>query len=181
MGLFISIYSLVESLSMLGISVFYMITLSDLECDYINSKTCCGRLNKVVIPEILLSASVALLHLIDMQVILFLYFMLMPAWTIYKYATVPSGNLGVFDPIEIHNRQQLSLFIKETMVKIGYHLVAFFLSLYWLFVLINSSFMYIFILMKITACSALVSSIFTFRFFGNYEYTTLTKKFHLSC
>lgn len=39
---------------------------------------------------------------------------------------VPSGNMGVFDPTEIHNRGQLKSHMKEAMIKLGFHLLCFF-------------------------------------------------------
>lgn len=43
---------------------------------------------------------------------------------------VPSGNMGVFDPTEIHNRGQLKSHMKEAMIKLGFHLLCFFMYLY---------------------------------------------------
>lgn len=43
---------------------------------------------------------------------------------------VPMGNMGVFDPTEIHNRGQLKAHMKEAMIKLGYHLLCFFIYLY---------------------------------------------------
>lgn len=43
---------------------------------------------------------------------------------------VPMGNMGVFDPTEIHNRGQLKSHMKESMIKLGYHLLCFFIYLY---------------------------------------------------
>lgn len=43
---------------------------------------------------------------------------------------VPCGNMGVFDPTEIHNRGQLKSHMKEAMIKLGFHLLCFFMYLY---------------------------------------------------
>lgn len=40
------------------------------------------------------------------------------------------GNMGVFDPTEIHNRGQLKSHMKEAMIKLGFHLLCFFIYLY---------------------------------------------------
>lgn len=48
----------------------------------------------------------------------------------YRYLKVPMGNMGVFDPTEIHNRGQLKSHMKEAMIKLGYHLLCFFIYLY---------------------------------------------------
>ena len=47
-----------------------------------------------------------------------------------RYLSVPKGNIGVYDPAEIHNRQQLKNYMKEAMVKLACHLVFFFIYLY---------------------------------------------------
>lgn len=47
-----------------------------------------------------------------------------------RYLKVPMGNMGVFDPTEIHNRGQLKSHMKEAMIKLGYHLLCFFIYLY---------------------------------------------------
>lgn len=44
---------------------------------------------------------------------------------------IPSGNLGLYDPMEIHNRGQLKSHMKDVLVKMGFYLVAFFVYLYW--------------------------------------------------
>lgn len=48
----------------------------------------------------------------------------------FRYIMVPSGNMGVFDPTEIHNRGQLKSHMKEAMIKLGFHLLCFFMYLY---------------------------------------------------
>ncbi|XP_012891627.1 PREDICTED: protein cornichon homolog 4 [Dipodomys ordii] len=47
-----------------------------------------------------------------------------------RFIMVPSGNMGVFDPTEIHNRGQLKSHMKEAMIKLGFHLLCFFMYLY---------------------------------------------------
>ena len=47
-----------------------------------------------------------------------------------RYLSKPSGNIGFFDPAEIHNRHQLSSYMTQCMVKLGFHLLFFFLYLY---------------------------------------------------
>ena len=48
----------------------------------------------------------------------------------HRYINKPAGNLGLYDPAEIHNRHELKAFVKEAMIKLGFHLVFFFLYLY---------------------------------------------------
>nr|XP_009935675.1 PREDICTED: protein cornichon homolog 4 [Opisthocomus hoazin] len=110
--------------------VFQIITLSDLECDYINARSCCSKLNKWVVPEVIGHAVVTVLMLISLHWFIFLLNLPVATWNIYRYIMVPSGNMGVFDPTEIHNRGQLKSHMKEAMIKLGFHLLCFFMYLY---------------------------------------------------
>lgn len=47
-----------------------------------------------------------------------------------RYLNKPAGNMGIYDPAEIHNRSELKGFLKEAMVKLGFHLISFFIYLY---------------------------------------------------
>uniref|UniRef100_F7CNM0 Cornichon family AMPA receptor auxiliary protein 4 n=1 Tax=Equus caballus TaxID=9796 RepID=F7CNM0_HORSE len=107
-----------------------IITLSDLECDYINARSCCSKLNKWVIPELIGHAIVTVLMLISLHWFIFLLNLPVATWNIYRFIMVPSGNMGVFDPTEIHNRGQLKSHMKEAMIKLGFHLLCFFMYLY---------------------------------------------------
>ncbi|XP_011784902.1 PREDICTED: protein cornichon homolog 4 [Colobus angolensis palliatus] len=98
------VFSLLDCCALIFLSVYFIITLSDLECDYINARSCCSKLNKVR-------------HF-------FAHFLFI------RYIMVPSGNMGVFDPTEIHNRGQLKSHMKEAMIKLGFHLLCFFMYLY---------------------------------------------------
>ena len=48
-----------------------------------------------------------------------------------RYMTLPPGSMGMYDPTEIRNRGMLLRFQKEAFIKVGYHLVVFFVLLYW--------------------------------------------------
>uniref|UniRef100_A0A3Q2NUA8 Cornichon family member 4 n=1 Tax=Fundulus heteroclitus TaxID=8078 RepID=A0A3Q2NUA8_FUNHE len=111
-------------------SNFKIITLSDLECDYINARACCSKLNKWVIPEMVGQCLSMMLMLVSMHWFIFVLNMPVAAWNIYRYVKIPMGNMGVFDPTEIHNRGLLKSYMKEAMIKLGYHLLCFFIYLY---------------------------------------------------
>ncbi|KAL7393420.1 hypothetical protein ABVT39_010649 [Epinephelus coioides] len=100
------------------------------ECDYINARACCSKLNKWVIPEMVGQCLSTMLMLVSMHWFIFLLNLPVAAWNIYRYVKVPMGNMGVFDPTEIHNRGQLKSHMKEAMIKLGYHLLCFFIYLY---------------------------------------------------
>jgi len=48
----------------------------------------------------------------------------------FRFLSKPSGNIGLYDPAEIHNRHQLSRYMTQSMVKLGFHLLFFFFYLY---------------------------------------------------
>lgn len=55
-------------------------------------------------------------------------------WLVYEVKTVPRGNLGVYDPTEIHNRDTLAKHLRDVLIYLGYYLLFFFVYLYCLIV-----------------------------------------------
>lgn len=104
-----------------------------------------------VLPELVATASIPVLLLLTWHWIVFLITCPFAAYLIYRYnmhgiqmrliysvtscgcryMTLPPGSMGMYDPTEIRNRGMLLRFQKEAFVKIGYHLVVFFILLYW--------------------------------------------------
>ncbi|XP_077138300.1 protein cornichon homolog 4 [Ranitomeya variabilis] len=124
------IFALIDCCALIFLAVYFIITLSDLECDYINARSCCSKLNKWVVPELVGHTLVSVLMLVSLHWFIFLLNLPVAVWNIYRFIMVPSGNLGVFDPTEIHNRGQLKSHMKEAMIKLGFHLLCFFIYLY---------------------------------------------------
>ncbi|XP_072503827.1 protein cornichon homolog 4 isoform X1 [Notamacropus eugenii] len=85
---------------------------------------------KWVVPELIGHTIVTVLMLISLHWFIFLLNLPVATWNIYRFIMVPSGNMGVFDPTEIHNRGQLKSHMKEAMIKLGFHLLCFFMYLY---------------------------------------------------
>ncbi|GAB5583309.1 protein cornichon homolog 4 isoform X1 [Prionailurus iriomotensis] len=102
-----------------------------------------------VIPELTGHTVVTVLMLVSLHWFIFLLNLPVATWNIYRtklmkevifgkiswerrvaFIMVPSGNMGVFDPTEIHNRGQLKSHMKEAMIKLGFHLLCFFMYLY---------------------------------------------------
>ncbi|XP_049998801.1 protein cornichon homolog 4 isoform X2 [Alexandromys fortis] len=88
------------------------------------------RLIRWVIPEVVGHALVTVLMLVSLHWFIFLLNLPVATWNIYRFIMVPSGNMGVFDPTEIHNRGQLKSHMKEAMIKLGFYLLCFFMYLY---------------------------------------------------
>jgi protein cornichon len=82
--------------------IFQVLILSDLECDYINAQQCCSKLNFWSIPKVSAHVLVTLLLLITGHWILFLVNVPFVGYLLWEYRTIPRGNIGIFDPAEIH-------------------------------------------------------------------------------
>merc|ERR1712013_173949 len=124
------VISLCDSALLLFLAVYYIVNLSDLECSHINASVCCARLTKVVIPEVVL-CSVVSICLVCWGYFAYLPFTVpMVVWLIYRVLTKPRSSISFYDPAEIMNRQQLKVYINESIVKLLYHLFAFFIFLY---------------------------------------------------
>ncbi|UYV82992.1 hypothetical protein LAZ67_22001648 [Cordylochernes scorpioides] len=109
-----------------------VITLSDLECDYLNAKQCCKKLNWCVLPEIVAHSLLTLLILLCSKWVLLLFLLPMTLYQIYCYRQVPKGNIGTYDPTEIHNRRTLKRHMRESMIRLAFYLIFFFIFLYWI-------------------------------------------------
>lgn len=122
--------TLLDTGVILFILIYYLITLSDLECDYLNAQECCDKLNYWLLPKYLAHGFVSTLLLLHGQVLLFALNLPLTVWFAFEYFTVPQGNLGKYDPAEIHNGGQLKKHLRDVMINIGYHLIFFFIYLY---------------------------------------------------
>lgn len=129
-GAWLFVFQLVDTAVQLFLCVYNIITLSDVECDYLNATTCCQRLNKVVLPEMLIHGFCTLLLLFYGHFLLLLLNVPLLAWHAHRYFNMPSGNVGVYDPTEIHNRSNLRSFQRDCYIKLGFHLLCFFVYLY---------------------------------------------------
>lgn len=124
------IFALVDSAILLFMAVFYIINLSDLECDHINASVCCNRLNTIVIPEAILSAIMSIMFIYCASFGYLTFTLPMVIWLIYRIINKPRTSMSYYDPTEILNRNQLKANINEAIVKLIYHLVGFFIFLY---------------------------------------------------
>ncbi|XP_015521245.1 protein cornichon homolog 4 [Neodiprion pinetum] len=123
-------FALFDTGAVLFLLVYFVITLSDLECDYLNAQQCCSKLNTWVLPKIVGHVFLVVLLLFHGQWILMVVNLPMALWLVYEFLTVPTGNMGIYDPTEIHNHGQLKKHLRDCMVYLGYYLVFFFIYLY---------------------------------------------------
>lgn len=122
--------SLVACLIILFLLIYFVITLSDLECDYLNAQECCDKLNYWTIPKYMVHTFTTFFLLYHSQLWLFLCNLPMCVWLTYLQCTIPSGNLGAYDPAEIHNSRQLKKHMKNVVINLVYYFILFFMYLY---------------------------------------------------
>lgn len=108
-----------------------VIILSDVECDYLNAQQCCSKLNFWVIPKLMAHAFLTIAILATGHYWLFLFNLPMLGWSSYELYSLPAGNLGIYDPTEIHNRGMIKKHLRDCMIYLGYYLIFFFIYLYW--------------------------------------------------
>ena len=107
-----------------------IITLTDLECDYINSIECCSKLNFWTWPKLIFQLVIHFLLLVHGKWLLSLINTLITVWYIVQAINVPKGNFGIYDPTEIQNGQQYKKHMRECIIQIGVYLLLFFVYLF---------------------------------------------------
>ncbi|EDW11351.1 protein cornichon homolog 4 [Drosophila mojavensis] len=112
--------------------IYYVLTLADLECDYLNAQECCRRLNFWVIPKFGCQALLCAMLLICGHWIMFLMNLPMAVWLFYELQSQRRDSLGVYDPVDIHSRGLLKVHLRNCMIYLGYYFVMFFVGLYCL-------------------------------------------------
>ncbi|XP_018336228.1 protein cornichon homolog 4 [Agrilus planipennis] len=131
---FVFSFALIDSGAVLFLLIYFVITLSDLECDYLNAQQCCSKLNVWIMPKLIAHVFLQSLLLLHGHWLLMLANIPMTAWLAYEILKVPKGNLGVYDPTEIHNRGQLKKHMRDCMIYVGYYMLFFFIYLYCMIV-----------------------------------------------
>uniref|UniRef100_A0A4X2KLC3 Cornichon family AMPA receptor auxiliary protein 4 n=1 Tax=Vombatus ursinus TaxID=29139 RepID=A0A4X2KLC3_VOMUR len=69
---------------LISLSVYFIITLFDLECNYINARSCCSKLNKWVVPELIDHTIITVLMLISLHWFIFLLNLPVATRNIYR-------------------------------------------------------------------------------------------------
>lgn len=113
--------------------VYFVITLSDLECDYLNAMECCARLNVWVNPKLGVHAFLTAILMLHGHWWLALGSLPLLIWLIVE-ARYPPGDMGVYDPTRIHERDSLSNHLRRVMFCLAYYLLFFFVYLYGIIV-----------------------------------------------
>ena len=109
------VLSIMSTSLLLFLSVYFMITLSDLESDYINSLDCSSRLNMWTMPRLVFMMGHSLLLLIQNSWLMLLISLPFTTWLVYSKLKVKEGDSGLYDPTVIHIRDNLRGAIKESL------------------------------------------------------------------
>ena len=107
-----------------------VLTLADLECDYLNAQECCSRLNFWVIPKFGSHLILCVLLLLGGHWLMLVLNLPMVTWLGYELYKQPRDSLGVYDPVDIHSRGLLKIHLRNTLIYLGYYFIMFFIALY---------------------------------------------------
>ncbi|CAF5222114.1 unnamed protein product [Rotaria magnacalcarata] len=77
-------FAMVDNILLLFISVYNIITLSDLEIDIINVRQACSKLNQTFLPEVALHVILTVLFIISNNWLIFILNILLDFWFVYK-------------------------------------------------------------------------------------------------
>ncbi|XP_020675313.2 probable protein cornichon homolog 2, partial [Dendrobium catenatum] len=119
-------YHLVLSWFLLYTFILQLVSLSDLEYDYINPYDLSSRINAVILPEFVLQGTLCLLFLVSGQWMLFLF----SAPMLYYNVRLYLQRKHLMDVTEIFN--QLNGEKKRRLVKLIYLVILLFISLFWM-------------------------------------------------
>merc|ERR1711963_1281018 len=101
---------------LLFLTTYILMTLSDLESDYINSRECCDKLNFWSKPRLV---GLCILCVLPSYGPFWIPpFLALPfaAWYLRRLYKVPQGNSGLYEPTEIRQRRLLRYSVRETVV-----------------------------------------------------------------
>ncbi|XP_019870478.1 protein cornichon homolog 4 [Aethina tumida] len=113
-------------------SIFHIITLSDFECDYLNARECCSRMNLFVRIKLFGHIFPTVIFLITGHTYLCLINLPITVFLIYELLKLPSGNMGLYDPTEIHKREVIHRHMKNSIICGVFYLAMFFIYMYCL-------------------------------------------------
>ncbi|XP_019864253.1 PREDICTED: uncharacterized protein LOC100638501 [Amphimedon queenslandica] len=130
---FVFTLCLLDSLIAIVLAIYHIIVLSDIQFDFVAARHGCDKLNKSVKPELMLNAFIPLILMLSGHWLLSILSSPLAIYLCYRYFNLRSSFIGLYDATVIRNGNQLINFQKESFVKIGYHLIIFFASLYYIF------------------------------------------------
>jgi protein cornichon len=115
---------LLISVVLLFAMLFFIISYSDLESDYVNPIDLCSRLNSFVIPEYALHLGLTALLLLNLQIKAVIWNAPLVGWHYYRYSEKKHWH----DPTEIFRKLQEHKW--EAIAKLIFYVLSFFYYLY---------------------------------------------------
>ncbi|XAR55000.1 hypothetical protein NMG60_11030365 [Bertholletia excelsa] len=113
-------------IALLGIVVYQLMCLADLEFDYINPYDSASRINRVIMPEFISQGVLCFLYLITGH-----WFMsLLSGPYLYYNVRLYTRRQHLIDVTEIFNL--LNWEKKQRLIKLGYLIFLLFVSLFWM-------------------------------------------------
>ena len=120
--------ALFHDLVTIVVVAYSVLTLYDLESDYVNARSAAEKLNHCVPILAYLNFAIAVLVLASGRVLAALLVAGVLARIVHRIVASPAGNLGlVFDPTEIRARPALRRNLKEFLAYGAVHVASFFL------------------------------------------------------
>jgi len=130
--IFLFSFCLLDTGALVFILIYFIITLSDLECDYLNASECCGKLNFWNVPKFWAQILVSILLLIGGHWVLFSIHIPICFFLGRRFWKHPRRNIGEYDPAAIHDTGMLKKHLIGVSLHLGWQMVAFFIFLYGL-------------------------------------------------
>eukprot|EP00262_Sarcandra_glabra_P020726 TRINITY_DN8407_c0_g1_i1.p1 TRINITY_DN8407_c0_g1~~TRINITY_DN8407_c0_g1_i1.p1 ORF type:complete len:137 (-),score=15.52 TRINITY_DN8407_c0_g1_i1:417-827(-) len=124
--LFLWLFSFFLLIALLGLVVYQLMCLADLEFDYINPYDSASRINSVVLPEFFIQGALCLLFLLTGHWLMFL----LCAPNLYYNARQYTRRQHLVDVTEIFNL--LNREKKHRILKLAYLIILLFLSIFWM-------------------------------------------------
>lgn len=113
-------------IALLGIIVYQLMCLADLEFDYINPYDSASRINNVVLPEFVVQGIFCCVHLLSRH--WFMFLLCLPY--LYYNVRLYTRRQHLVDVTEIFN--QLHWEKKQRLYKLVYLVILLFLSIFWM-------------------------------------------------
>ncbi|CAF0943009.1 unnamed protein product [Adineta ricciae] len=95
---------MIDNLLLLFINIYNIITLSDLETELLNVRSCCTKLDQTFLPEFILHLISTIFFVFGGHWFLFLFNVPVDLWFAYKCLNRQPGQIGFYDPLEINSR-----------------------------------------------------------------------------
>merc|ERR1712150_269616 len=130
--IFLFTFVLLDTGGLIFILIYFIITLSDLECDYLNAQECCAKLNFWNVPKLWCQLVILFILITGGHWLMFLINLPICVYLARRFFYFPRGNIGEYDPAEIHNQGMMKKHLKGVVIHLAWQLLGFFIFLYCL-------------------------------------------------